>query len=113
MNDKLEIKKGIHYSNYIQSAENIKVRRIAENQIKNCEDGYVFQIVNEWYDYHSGLAKSLGKPFVITSSTDLSKIDKSILEQLELQLCYEGETDNKSVRYAKFSQTRENIQSYL
>lgn len=90
----LEVKKvGIVKQPYIQSGENISVKRINQEEFE-------FQI--------DGL-----KPFIITPNTDLSDLSDETIEQLaeEMYLC--GESSDDYHRFAKFSETRKHLQSYI
>ena len=98
----LELIKGVHYKDYIQSGENIDVTRLPG------EDAFVFRII-DWAEYPVKI-KEYHEAFVITPLTDLSAIDSDVLDELDTQMYYEGESDDEDRRFAKFSETRRHIQ---
>ena len=106
---RLIIKKGIHYTKYIQSAENLQIDQLAE-------EVYQFTVVDHAnYLPEKGIldGATSHKPFIITPQTDLQGIPTDILEELGWQMSYEGECDDYQRRAAKFSKTRHHIQDTI
>jgi hypothetical protein len=100
---KLTLINGRHYHSYIQSGENIRVDRIAD-------EVYEFKII-VWNKYPKSV-KNYCESFQINPETDLSEVSTEILEELAIEMGYCGEVDNDWIRGAKFSKTRKHIQSY-
>ena len=92
--DRLEIVQGRHYGKYVQSGENL-------NCDKTGEEEYRFQVREDGREY---------EPWTVTPETDLSGVPLETLEQMDAQMYYCGETDERD---AKFSQTRKHIQGEM
>lgn len=102
MAEPLRLQRGIHYGDYVQSGENIYVRRLGN------ADAYEFTIEDE---RRSG-RRDRYKSFRISPDSDLSLVDPNILDELSIEMGYCGESEDDNYRYAKFSQTRAHIDAY-
>ncbi len=91
---KLKITKTVHYGKYVQSGENLSCEKAGHEQ-------YRFQVCDE------GPPRREFEPWTVTSETDLSAVPPEILEQMDVQMYYCGETDERD---AKFYETRKHIQ---
>jgi hypothetical protein len=96
---RLNIIKGIHYGDYIQSAENLRCNKAGL-------DRYQFQVCDQ------GPPLRKYKSWIVTPETDLSDVPLEILEEMDNQMYYCGEGDDES-RDAKFSVTRKHIQRVI
>jgi hypothetical protein len=96
---RLNIIKGIHYGDYIQSAENLRCNKAGL-------DRYQFQVCDE------GPPLRKYKPWFVTPETDLSDVPVEILEEMDNEMYYCGECDGET-RDAKFSETRKHIQRVI
>jgi hypothetical protein len=106
---RLTIKKGIHYTKYIQSGMNLQVDQLAE-------EVYQFTVVD--YAIYRPLDGILDgatshKPFIVTPETDLQGIPLDILEELDMQMSYEGECDDEQRAAAKGSKTRRHLRDTI
>ena len=88
---RLKIIKTVHYGRYVQSAENLICEMAGHER-------YRFQVREDGRQY---------KPWIVTPATDLTYVPMNILEHMDAEMYYCGETDEKD---AKFSETRKHIQ---
>ena len=88
---KLKIIKAVHYGKYIQSGENLICEMAGHER-------YRFQAREDGRKY---------KPWTVTPATDLTDVPMNILEHMDAEMYYCGETDERD---AKFSETRKHIQ---
>jgi hypothetical protein len=91
---KLKITKTVHYGKYVQSGENLSCEKVGDER-------YRFQVCDE------GPPRREFEPWFVTPETDLSEVPLEVLEQMDTQMYYCGETDERD---AKFSETRKHIQ---
>ncbi len=89
---KLKIVKGLHYGNYVQSGENLSCEKVGDEQ-------YRFQVGEKGREY---------EPWTVTPSTDLSAVPSEMLQEMDHQMSYCGESEE--MRDAKFSETRKHVQ---
>ena len=82
-----KITKSVHYGNYIQSGENLSCERAGDER-------YRFQVREEGRAY---------EPWIVTPETDLSEVPTDVLEEMDAEMYYCGETDERD---AKFSETQ-------
>lgn len=100
----VEFIRGKNFGQYVQSGENLSVTHL-EDEV------YEFKVI-KWKKYPTVIA-GYYDPIIVTPETDLSKISLKILEEFDIQMSYEGDSDDDWVRVAKISKTRDNIKSYL
>jgi hypothetical protein len=88
----LKIIKTVHFGDYIQSAENLFCKKVTY-------EIYCFQVCEHGHKY---------KPWIVTPDTDLSDVSLRILEEMDTQMYYCGESEE--TWDAKSSATRRHIQ---
>jgi hypothetical protein len=88
---KLKITKTVHFGEYIQSGENLSCEKAGDER-------YCFQVCED---------KGKFEPWFVTPETDLSDVPSEILREMDYEMSYCGETDERD---AKFSETRKHIQ---
>ena len=94
--ERLKIIKEVHYGKYVQSGENL-------NCDKAGDERYRFQVCEE------GPPRREYEPWFVTPETDLSEVSSEILQEMDYQMSYCGESDGE-LRDAKFSETRKHVQ---
>ena len=92
----IEFIKGKHFGKYIQSGENLSVTHV-EDEI------YEFKVI-KWKKYPD-IIKGYYESVFITPESDLSKLSQDVLEQLDIQMSYEADSEDDWVRVAKISKT--------
>ena len=95
---RLNIIKGIHYGDYIQSAENLIAIRLDRTGISS--------------RFATGDLPAQVQAMVRGPETDLSDVPVEILEEMDNEMYYCGECDGET-RDAKFSETRKHIQRVI
>ena len=91
---RLNIVQGLHYGDYIQSGENLYCEKAGEER-------YRFRVCDQVPPCRTY------EPWIITPRTDLSGVPSEILQEMDYQMSYCGETDERD---AKFSETRKHVQ---
>jgi hypothetical protein len=87
----LKIIQAVHYGKHIQSGENLYCEKAGDEQ-------YRFVVHEDGREY---------EPWTVTPETDLSTVPLDILAEMDAEMSYCGETDDRA---AKFSETRKHIQ---
>jgi hypothetical protein len=93
---RLKIIKTVHYGKYVQSGANLSC-------VKTGDEQYRFQVCDEGPPRHEY------EPWTVAPETDLSEVPLDILQEMDYQMSYCGESDGDD-RDAKFSETRKHIQ---
>ena len=85
--ERLKIIKSVHYGKYVQSGENLSCDKAGE-------EIYRFQVCDQappWRKY---------EPWFVTPKTDLSEVPLEILEHMDAEMSYCGETDERDAKFS-------------